>query len=89
MVSFTSSQEFFDSYISPSSAPLRTSLSKEASEILDASMTFDFPMSFCNSNIFCVAGLLECLCYWRRPTSFSEGFLVFGLPSLGFILGGL
>ena len=84
VVSFMSSQDFFDSYISPFSALLQTSLSKEPSETLNASTTFDFPVSVCNSNLFRVAGSLECLCCWRCPTSFYEGFWVFGLRSLDF-----
>ena len=89
VVSFTSSQEFFDSYISPSFALLQTSLSKEPLETLDASTTFDFSVSVCNLNLFRVVGSLECLCCWRRPISFYEGFWVFGLRSLGFFLDGL
>ena len=68
---------------------LQTSLSKEPSETLDALMTFDFLVSVCNLNLFHVAGLLKCLCCWRRPTSFCKGFWVFGLRFLGFVLGGL
>ena len=89
VVSFMSSQEFFDSCISPSSTLLQTSFSKEPLKTFDASTTFDFPVSVCNSNLFRIVGLLECLCCWRRPTSFCKGFLVFGLRSLGFVLGGL
>ena len=88
MVSFTSPQEFFDFCISPSPTLLRTSLSKEASEIHDASWTFDFPVSVWDLNLFRAVGLLECLCYWRHPTSFCEGFWVFGLRFLGFVPGG-
>ena len=84
--SFTSTQEFFYSCISPSSALLQTFLSKEPSETLDASMTFNFSVSVCNSIIF---RSLECLCCRRRPTSFYEDFWVFYLRSLGFVLSGL
>ena len=35
---------------------------------------FYFLVSICNSNLFCVAGLLECLCGWVCSTSFREGF---------------
>ena len=49
-------------------------LSNEPSETLDASTTFDFLVSVFNSKIFRVAGLLECLCCWRRPTGFYDGF---------------
>ena len=88
VVSFTSSQEFFDFYISPSFALLQTSLSKEPSETLDTLMTFDFLVSVFNSNLFLVVGSLKCLCCWRLPTGFWEGFWVFGLLSLGFVPGG-
>ena len=59
VVSFTSSREFFDSCIPPSFALLQTPLSKEPLEILDASTTFDFLVSVCNSNLFCVIGCLS------------------------------
>ena len=79
---------FFDSCISSSSKLIQISISKEPSETLDASTTFDFPVSVCNSNLFCVTGLLECLCCWRRPTCFCNGFWVLSLRSLGFVPGG-
>ena len=65
---------FFNSCNLSSSALLQLPLSKEPSETLDTSKTFDFPVSFCNSNLFRIAGLLGCLRGWRCPTSFREGF---------------
>ena len=64
---------------------LQTSLSKKPSKTLDGSMTYDFLMSVCNSNLFRFVGLLECLGCWRCLTSLCEGFWVFGLRYLGFV----
>ena len=53
---------------------LQTFLLKEPSKTFDASTTFDFPVSVCNSNLFHVAGLLECLRGWRCSISFRGSF---------------
>ena len=57
-----------------SSALLQTSLPKEPLETLDASTTFDFSISVCNSNLFRVVGFLECLRDLRCSISFRKGF---------------
>ena len=75
---------FFDSYIPSSSTLLQNSLSKEPSETLDASTTFNFPVSVCNSNLFPITCLLECLCCWRHPTGFLRRFLGFCFAFLKF-----
>ena len=67
-------KNFLIHVFSPSSALLQTSLSKEPSETLDASTTFDFLVSVFNSNLFRITGSLECLCCWRRPTCFYKVF---------------
>ena len=67
---------------------LQNSLLKEPSETLDSSTTFDFSVSVCNSNLFHVAGLLECPVVEGVLHVSCYGFWVFGLRSLGFILGG-
>ena len=64
----------FDLCTSSFFALLQTSLPKEPLETIDASMAFDFSVSVCISNLFRVAGLLECLRGWRYSISLCEGF---------------
>ena len=53
---------------------LQTFLSKQPSDTLDSSMTFDFSVSVGISNFLFIIGLFECFCGWGRPIRFCEGF---------------
>ena len=52
----------------------RTFFSKEPSETLDSSTTFDFPMSVRISNLLFIVGLFDCFCGWGIPIRFREGY---------------
>ena len=68
---------FFQSFLTPAIfffMLLRTFLSKEPSETLNSSKTFDFLVSVRISSLRFIIGLFECFCGWGRPIRFCKGF---------------
>ena len=82
-VSFTFSQSFMTLAILPFLCFCELSFQRSHRETLNSSMTFDFSVGVCISNLFFIIGLFKCFCGWGR-IRFYEDFQ-FAFPRLSLV----